>query len=68
MGREGQGWRPLAGRSLAHPTKQVFDTLCGRVRQDAGGVGAQVSVAAAFALSALRWGAGLGARVCDGVL
>jgi hypothetical protein len=26
----------LAGQSLAHPTKQVFDTLCGRVRQDAG--------------------------------
>jgi hypothetical protein len=43
--------------------EQSFDTLCGSVRQDAGGAGTQVSVAAAEAMSEVWRGSGLGARV-----
>ena len=71
MGREGQGlddpllsWAGLCAPGIRSTS---FDTLCGSVRQDAGGVGAPVSVGAARAMSEVPGPSGLGARVCGGV-
>lgn len=72
MGEKGKVWTtpfsPERGESAPGIRSTSFDTLCGSVRQDAGGTGAQVSVAAARVLSEVRRGTGLGARICNSLL
>ena len=63
MGEKGKVWTPPFSpwRGKARPIReQSSDTLCGSVRQEFGGAGAQVLLAAARALSEVpeRWGLG----------
>ena len=72
MGEKGKvlatPFSPRWERSPHASNEQSFDTVFGGVRQDAGCPGAQLSMAAAGALSTMRGSAGMGARFCAGVL
>ena len=59
----------LLGGAKPRPSdKQNSDTLCGSVRQEAGGVGAGVSLGTTEAMSEMPECSGLGARVRGGLL